>query len=145
MRCLAYISQEARRLTKDDLQDILRVSRVKNTVRQITGVLLYYDGLFMQVIEGEDADVQGLLDTLRSDRRHHNLCVVLDETVPERHFPEWAMALVDFADLPSEDRWLCRTLEQALPQLRSNVLADRIHRLIGSFQAMVGNGKAGRF
>lgn len=137
MRCIVYISQGTRRLQRADILDILRVSRMKNTVRGITGVLLYYDGLFLQVLEGEDDRLADLLEVLRHDRRHKELRVLLDETVTERHFPDWAMAFMEMADLPPEDRWLCRHLDRPLPELQSTALADRIRRLVRSFQDMV--------
>jgi hypothetical protein len=137
MRCIAYISLESRRLGRSDLLDILRVARTRNALAGITGVLMYYDGLFLQVIEGDEAPLDELLGKLRGDRRHRDLRVLLDERSDERHFPDWAMALIDLATLPAEERWLCRHLDRPLPELQSDVLAERIRRLIGSFQAMV--------
>lgn len=142
MRCVVYISMETRRLSRDDISDILRVSRMKNTVHDITGVLLYYDGLFLQVLEGEDARLEELMAVLRHDRRHHDVRMLLDEQIAERHFPDWSMGLIDLADLPAEDRWLCRHLDRPLPELRSPQLADRIRRLVASFQAMVADNPA---
>lgn len=142
MRCIAYISTEARRLSRADIQDILRVSRMKNTMRRLTGVLLYYDGVFLQVLEGEHDQLDELMTVLRLDRRHGEIRVMLDETTTERHFPDWSMAFVDMADLPADDRWLCRHLDRPLPELQSQQLADRIRRLIGSFQAMVRDNQA---
>lgn len=137
MKCIAYISLETRRLGKADIHDILRVSRDRNAARGVTGVLLYYGGLFLQVLEGEDTRLADLMETLRRDRRHGDLRIILDEPTDERHFPDWSMAFVDLADLPAEDGWLCRNLDRPLAELRSTQLAERIRRLIGSFQAMV--------
>lgn len=142
MRCLAYISVETRRLQPADILEILRVSRMKNTVRRITGVLLYFDGLFLQILEGESGQLDDLLTVLRHDRRHTDIRILLDEPTRQRHFPDWSIALVDLADLPADDRWLCRHLDRPLPELQSEELANRIHRLIGSFQAMVQNNHA---
>lgn len=135
MRCIAYISVETRRLGKPDLEDILRVARARNVEHGVTGVLLYYCGLFLQVLEGEDKDVADLMGALHRDRRHADMRIILDLTADERNFPEWDMAFVDLANLSNEDTWLCRRLAE----LRPTELADRIRRLIGSFQAMVRN------
>lgn len=144
MRCVAYISLENRRLGREDVLEIARISRIKNELRGITGVLMFYDGLFLQVLEGTDADIEQLLARLRMDGRHRDVRILLDELISERHFPDWAMALMDLADLPEEDRWLCRHLDRPLPELSSPELADRIRRLIRSFQAMVvTDGAAG--
>ncbi len=143
MRCIVYISMETRHLCREDITEILRVSRMKNTVRGITGVLMYYDGLFLQVLEGEAARLDELLETLRHDRRHHEVRVLLDETISQRHFADWSMGLVDLAELPPEDRWLVRQLNRPLPELHSDELADRLRRLVGSFQAMVERERSG--
>ncbi|MGE5477739.1 MAG: BLUF domain-containing protein [Bacteroidales bacterium] len=137
MRCVVYISHETRPLKKADILDILRVSRVKNTVRRLTGVLLYYDGIFLQVLEGEGPVIEEMLALLRRDRRHTEIRILLDEPVAERYFPDWSMAFADLADLPPDDRWLCRHLDRPLAELHSGELADRIRRLVGSFQVMV--------
>lgn len=137
MRCVVYISQESRRLRQTDILDILRISRINNSVRGFTGVLLYYDGTFLQVLEGENEAVAGLLDVLRHDRRHKDVRVILDEPTTARHFPDWTMAFVDLAELPAGERWLCRNLNRPLAELQSDELAERIRRLIGTFQAMV--------
>lgn len=142
MRCIVYISMETRRLTRADILEILRVSRMKNTVHGITGVLLHHDGLFLQVLEGDAARLEELLGVLRHDRRHREVRVLLDEAITERHFPDWSMGVVDLADLPPDDRWLCRNLDQPLPELQSEQLADRIRRLVASFQAMVRDNPA---
>lgn len=137
MKCMVYISLESRRLTRADIHDILHSSRQGNQARGITGVLMFYDGLFLQVLEGEDEVVDGLISQLRADSRHQDIRILLDETITQRHFPDWSMALVDMADLPAEDRWLYRHLDRPLPELESAQLADRIRRLVTSFQAMV--------
>lgn len=142
MRCIVYLSLETRRMARADILDILRVSRVNNTVREVTGMLMYYDGVFLQVLEGDAERIEALMTVLRHDRRHRDMRVLLDEPIAQRHFAEWSMALVDLADLPADDRWLCRHLDRPLPDHQSTQLAHRIHRLIGSFQAMVRNNPA---
>lgn len=143
MRCIVYISFESRRLTKADLHKILAAARRKNAEMRVTGVLLHFDGLFLQVLEGTDEVIAVLLRTIRNDKRHQDLRILLDEPITARHFPDWAMALADLADLPAEDRWLCRNLDRPLPELQSEEFAERIRRLIGSFQAMVNAGGEG--
>lgn len=142
MRCVAYISLESRRLEREEIFEIARISRIKNDLRGITGVLMFHDGLFLQVLEGPDPDIEQLLARLRMDGRHREVRILLDELTSERHFPDWSMALVDLADLSEEDRWLCRHLDRPLPELTSPELADRIRRLIRSFQAMVNKDGA---
>jgi hypothetical protein len=54
---LIYVSTAARRISKDDLQTILLTSIRHNTEKKI----LYDQGTFCQVLEGEAEDVHALL------------------------------------------------------------------------------------
>jgi hypothetical protein len=71
---------------------LLQQSREKNKILEITGILLYFDGNFMQLLEGTKRDVKSLYNDIRSDDRHKNIVTVVEEEVTERLFPEWSMA-----------------------------------------------------
>lgn len=78
------------------LADILRVSRVNNRDRGITGALMFYEhkDWFAQVLEGPEADVQNLFETISSDPRHKSVEVCETIHAPDRLFRRWAMALI---------------------------------------------------
>ena len=57
---LIYVSSAVRSLNNSDIQDILRHSREANTNNEITGLLLFKDGNFMQVLEGDSELVDEL-------------------------------------------------------------------------------------
>ena len=61
---LIYVSTAVRLLNKDELVEILNVSREKNARLNITGLLLYKDGNFMQLLEGRKEDVLALYDVI---------------------------------------------------------------------------------
>lgn len=88
---LVYISASSHLLQPAELDAILTSSRANNTQQELTGMLLYYDGAFMQVIEGEEERVRTLYKRINRDRRHHHLVRLLEETIPERRFPDWSM------------------------------------------------------
>ena len=50
---LIYVSTAANRMTKDDLQSIMFESMRHNSDHSITGLLLYDQGSFCQVLEGD--------------------------------------------------------------------------------------------
>ena len=52
---LVYVSTASRAMSDADLNEILDVSRRKNRERDVTGVLLYLDRGFLQVLEGPEA------------------------------------------------------------------------------------------
>ena len=55
---LIYVSSACRELSDEELEHILESSIRHNTQQGITGVLLYTNGRFMQVIEGEEAAIE---------------------------------------------------------------------------------------
>ena len=58
---LIHVSTAANRMTKDNLQSILMESMRHNSDHDITGILLYDQGSFCQVLEGEKKDVLSIL------------------------------------------------------------------------------------
>ncbi|MGI3779256.1 MAG: BLUF domain-containing protein [Janthinobacterium lividum] len=92
---LAYESQASIPLTSPDLLDLLRRSRAKNARLGVTGILLYRQGTFLQVLEGPRAQVDELYDTIARDARHHEVSTVLAEDRSGRRFPDWTMGFAD--------------------------------------------------
>ncbi|WP_158824844.1 BLUF domain-containing protein [Mucilaginibacter lacusdianchii] len=91
MEYLIYISTASRNITQDDLLDILTVSRNNNTKNNLTGMLLYGEGAFIQVLEGETEALKQSYQVIQSDPRHYNLIKMASGELEQRNFPEWAM------------------------------------------------------
>ena len=64
---LTYVSTAARELSKDDLNELLAQCRENNAKLGITGMLLYKDGNFMQVLEGEETVVRSIYAKISGD------------------------------------------------------------------------------
>ena len=91
MRQLLYVSNTVDELGLGDLDQILTASRRNNAMMSITGLLLFIDGGFLQVLEGEERAVRELYTRISSDPRHRNTRLMLDREVPARAFPDWSM------------------------------------------------------
>jgi hypothetical protein len=91
MRQLLYVSQTSPDLTAGELDDILTTSRRNNAMLGITGLLLYIEGGFLQMLEGEERCVRELYTRIAEDRRHWNSRVMLDREMPVRTFAGWSM------------------------------------------------------
>jgi len=70
MRRLIYTSTSPKLLTGHDLENILSVSRRNNLRDGITGLLIYHEGSFLQVLEGPDAKIEASFERISSDPRH---------------------------------------------------------------------------
>lgn len=101
---VVYVSSSVRKLDESEILDILRISQRNNQRRGITGMLLYKDGNFLQVLEGPDAEVSQLLETLERDPRHRGFIILIKKRIPERQFPNWSMAFKDLGTLSPEDQ-----------------------------------------
>ena len=89
---LAYLSRATDALVDEaTLADILSVSQRHNIATGLTGVLAYFDGHFIQVLEGPSVPLTLTLDRIRADPRHEDLRIVGPTPVGERSFPDWCM------------------------------------------------------
>lgn len=97
---LVYTSSAVTPFSQAELLDLLAESRRNNADLGVTGMLLYRDGNFMQVLEGEEAAVRKIFSIIMDDRRHRGIIILLQGQREERHFPEWSMG---FRDLNSPE------------------------------------------
>lgn len=88
---LIYVSSAVRAFSEEELADLLSTSRENNARLSVTGMLLYKDGNFMQVLEGEEGRVRSLYAKIARDPRHSGEIVLQQGYSEERDFPEWTM------------------------------------------------------
>lgn len=89
---LIYLSTATHNMEDAALMALLNQSREKNRILEVTGALLYFEGKFMQLIEGSKTDIKSLYNVIRNDKRHSDVITVVEEEVGERLFPDWSMA-----------------------------------------------------
>jgi hypothetical protein len=87
-----YRSQATQAPTEADLQTLLEWSRTYNAQHQITGLLLYSDGQFVQLFEGTEAVIRDLYMRIQQDPRHTQVVTVSEGPGPQRWFADWNMA-----------------------------------------------------
>lgn len=87
---LLYVSRWTS--TDADVRDIVEVSRARNARLQVTDALVASRSRFAQVLEGPRAAVDALMDSIRRDRRHSGVEVLVYGDVERRRFPGWTLA-----------------------------------------------------
>ncbi len=103
IRQLVYISAATVPFDDDDLRDLLNKARANNDQQNISGMLVYHDGAFIQVLEGEGHAVDTLYEKIDLDKRHVNTTVLLRNDVSERTFEAWSMGYLpskSLSDIP---------------------------------------------
>lgn len=102
MKCIAYVSRapisDLSIRMPTGLSDIINVSRKYNPKSQITGIISYREGQYLQVIEGPYLEVDKLMAKIMTDPRHEDLWVFLDTHVAKRSFHNWGVSVFDFID-----------------------------------------------
>ncbi|MEO3404683.1 BLUF domain-containing protein [Mucilaginibacter sp. CAU 1740] len=92
MEYLVYVSTAKKTMEDADLLELLTQSRERNLQHNITGILLYSEGTFMQVLEGEKDDVYKIYASIERDLRHRNIIKLVTGLADKRVFPNWSMA-----------------------------------------------------
>ena len=127
---LIYGSAATRPFTQPDLAELLRLARVNNARLGITGMLVYHDGSFLQVLEGPQAAVQTPVEKISRDDRHSKLTVFRKGVNQEREFGEWSMA---FHALSSEESASLGGFKQITSLAPSDVESARFRALLKAF------------
>jgi len=88
---IAYVSFSHKPLENSELESLLVEIRKKNKLQNITGLLLYNDQSFIQVVEGEISRLRKLFERISRDGRHENIVKLVEEPIEKRAFPNWSM------------------------------------------------------
>ncbi len=73
------------------LDDILTVSRARNSRDGITGTLICRGDMYLQLIEGPEELLDATFDRISGDDRHLEVTLLITRPITTRLFPHWAM------------------------------------------------------
>lgn len=100
MEQFLYVSTAACGITGRQIGDILSVSRRNNARLEITGVLLFAGGSFIQLLEGPGEGLDTIISRLAVDPRHHSMLTILRGPIVARALPDWSMGWLDMGAAP---------------------------------------------
>jgi hypothetical protein len=78
--------------SQEQIRAILDKAREKNELNGVTGILMYRNGEFLQLLEGEQVNVYYTFKKIRDDERHKDVVVLYDSEAKKRAFGNWSMA-----------------------------------------------------
>ena len=93
-----YTSRSSEPWDSEALVSLLSLSRRRNAETGVTGLLLYRDEAFMQVLEGEEEAVRALYRRIAADPRHHDVTSIWVAESPRRRFADWSMGFRDLGE-----------------------------------------------
>lgn len=136
IQCI-YASAATRLMDAGELAALLRTARLNNEALGLTGMLLYAEGSFFQVLEGPQETVDALYARIEADPRHAQVTRIIREPIPRRFFSAWSMGfchagaleLAELAGLEGVNNFFGH--DEGAPRLD----AGRARKLLAAFRA----------
>jgi hypothetical protein len=97
---LIYVSQAVAGLEYPDFIQILQKSEFNNKQVGITGMLVFGDSMFLQVLEGSRRKVSQTYNRILLDKRHVNAELIDFSEIDHRNFTVWSMKLIELNNQP---------------------------------------------
>ena len=94
---LVYLSAATVWFSNQDLTDLLAKARENNTKLGVSGMLLFKEGNFLQVLEGESSTVIALFKKISKDPRHRKVVALSQAPIHQKDFPDWSMGFKDLS------------------------------------------------
>jgi hypothetical protein len=95
--CSVFVEPD---LTNADLDRILVSARRRNLAQDITGMMIYHRGEFVQILEGRKESIENVYEKfICPDTRHTAINKVLKNTITHRSFGEWSMGFLGTSEI----------------------------------------------
>lgn len=120
---IIYSSESATPMQMDELEELLEHARRSNAEKGITGALIYVDGVFLQILEGDMETVQELMGKISKDFRHETVTVLKEGAIPSAAFRDWEMAYVS-ATQEQVAEWAGLSGTIAIPEILTDMRQD---------------------
>lgn len=130
---LVYCSSAKTLFSREQLLELARKANQFNQTVGISGLLLYYDGSFVQVLEGEESQVNSLYEKIIQDKRHSNAIVVSCKIVRQREFSEWGMAATEFSQSQHREAMSLLSLPESIEF--QHIEESKVKKLLLSIRA----------
>ena len=103
LKRINYISSFVQEMSDEELEQLAHQAAKKNAENDITGVLMAKGGVFFQIIEGPEENIDKLFSNILKDPRHEKI-ITLGIQVGDlkRLFPNWHMKEINLDTATSE-------------------------------------------
>ena len=114
----------------DDLKTLYSKAKKNNLDYNITGILIYHNGNFLQVLEGLEKDVDCTYKRISLDSRHGNILKVINIEIEQRIFEDYNFGFTvvnsnkEFDELDEYLKWLKNA---------ENKLANKVISMVENF------------
>src|SRR6056300_1710058 len=88
---IIYTSAAIEEFAETSLEELMKIAVSNNLTCQVTGLLLYSSGSFMQVLEGSKTAVLDIFLRIEEYERHGNIFVLEEGYIEKRDFGRFSM------------------------------------------------------
>lgn len=131
-----YFSHAVQSFGDKLLMELLRESQNNNRRVNVTGMLLYHDGNFLQALEGRKPDVEEVFRRIAKDSRHAGIISSTMMPLPARQFADWSMGFLPGQSLGDSDRQMLNDYLNRRQEM-SEVDNSMARRVLASFRNSV--------
>ena len=89
IKAICYVSNKSNNLDDIDLQLLFSQVIEKNNLLNITGILIYKNDHFFQIMEGEEDNIKEVYKKIAEDARHVRMIKLLDKEIENRLFADY--------------------------------------------------------
>lgn len=120
---ISYVSSASEKLSELDVEKVLNFSKNWNNEHNITGMLLFSQGNFFQVLEGEKKLIKELFGRIVKDSRHFNIIRIFEKEIDDADFEGYSANFISLDSQYKEQdfgRYL-NQVEKLNPSIQSSV------------------------
>lgn len=91
---MIYASSATEHFAPEHIKQILSSAKENNEKNNISGLLLFSQQYFLQVLEGSRELVNATYELILNDRRHHKAIILDYAPITKRDFDSWSMGFI---------------------------------------------------
>ncbi|MDD7886596.1 BLUF domain-containing protein [Flavivirga sp. 57AJ16] len=132
LKTICYISDSCQEESLKALQKLFSKAKKNNLKYNITGILIYSNSNFLQVLEGDQIHVDATFKRISLDTRHRNIFKVINIDIQQRIFEDYNFGFT----IVNNSKEL-NNLHEYLEWLRKadNKLANKVINMVENFIA----------
>ncbi len=125
---LMYTSTGRENLPDAELEHLLQGARRWNDTNGITGMLIYVEGHFLQIVEGARRDIEAVAERIAADPRHCGIIRLIEGETERRAFSDWSMGFRRLGK--SEGKRILGAVDLARQSVRDSLPSDAPQELV---------------
>jgi len=135
---LAYTSKAQQDFLLEELTELSNEAGFRNRAIDVTGLLVYHDGAFLQFLEGNEQVIRELYKRISKDSRHADCKIIYSQKADTRLFSNWFTRYLSFEYIKEiTDAELAEDIEELLTRKIKN--KDEISRIVNKFTSVISS------